>query len=364
MDKDKSAVKKGYSIRSISFGKSRAYLFEYGLLLALVVALINILGMMLQELIGKQASFIQNGFFLPYFGGYGYGDMTVGLLAGFIVVFPAVVVLIQRTAAAERVDADIKNLAWRKGILNIFLAIACVWAIVSLVSVITAGLNYLSLNDVLGTGFDWREAVENLAKATFLLLAVWAFSGDYRNVVSSKTSKAMHIFRYSIVVLSLVAGVLFVIFPFMNNRNQAVDSQISGDLFTMQSEITSKHYQNSALPESLSELSLDDKVKERINKHSYIYEKLADDKYKLCATFLTKSDGQFGVYPALEKSIYPQYNGDFYNHPKGQKCFEQNVTGIFTTEPIPPRDKGVTEPAVVDTLEAPLDSEITPTELR
>lgn len=339
MAKDKSVLKKSYSLRSINFGRSRAYLFEYGLLLILTIVLINLLGMMFQELIGKQASFIQNGFFLPLIS-YGYGDLTVGILSAFLVVFPAVFILTQRTAAAEKVDANIKNLGWRKGVLSVFLGIASLWAIISVVSIISAALNYVNLNSVTQASFDWREATENGFKALLLLLAIWAFSSDYRKLGSGVRSRVMHMYRYTIVGLGILAGVMFVIFPFMENRDQTVDMQISNDLYVVQAEVNNKYYQANQLPESFSDLNLDEKIKNRANKHNYVYKKISPDKYKICANFLTKSEGQFGVYPAADISIYPGYSGDFNSHPKGEKCYDQIVNGFYG-KPMPLSESGL-----------------------
>ena len=313
------------SVRNISFGRSRAYLFEYGLLLVLTLALLNILGMMFQELIGKQASFIQNSFYLPVLP-YGFTDMTIGLFSAFLVVFPAVIILIQRTASAERVDPNIKNIGWRKGLLNLFLAISAVWAIVGLVAVLTAGLNYLSLMGVTDTTFDWREASENLFRAVFLLLAVWAFSSDYRNVKVSYTPKVMHAYRYTLVLAGAAVGVLFAIFPFMDNRKQVVDGFISGDLYSIQNQINSKYYENYELPDSIDSLKLNDQEKTRASKHGYKYEKTDTNKYKLCANFLSDSSDENKAYPATDIAIYPPYyNGDFYSHGEGEKCFDLSI---------------------------------------
>lgn len=349
----KNSGSKSFSFGKLNFGTARAYLFEYGLLLVLTIVLVNLLGMMFQELVGKQASFIQNGFFLPFFS-YGYGDLTVGILSTFLIIFPALFILTHRTAAAETVDPNIKNLAWRKGILNIFLGISSLWAMVALVSILTATLNYLNLNGVTEVGFDWREAAENGFKALLLLLAVWAFSSDYRKTGSGLRSKVMHSYRYTIVGVSIIAGVLFAIFPFMQNRHQVVDSQISNDLYAIQGEVNSKYYQNYQLPENISELNLADKLKERATKHNYVYEKLSSDKYKICATFLTKSDGQPGIFPAtgVDMAIYPGIGGDFYNHPKGEKCYEQSVDNFG--KPLP-----FTEPGIpIDSLEKSSEPEV------
>ncbi len=317
-------------LRKLNFGRSRAYLFEYGLLLVLTITLINIVAMMFQELIGKQASFIQGGFYLPFFSPVFSSDITVGLFATFLVVFPAVVILIQRTADAERVDLNIKNLLLRKGLLNIFLVVASIWAIVSLVALISSILNYISLGSLAEIDFDWYEAGENLFKALLLLLAVWAFSSDYRNVKNLRTPWVMHIYRYTIVSVSLLAGILFVIFPFMDNRNQAVDKVISGDLYSIQNQINTKYYENGVLPADISELNLNQKEIKRFAEHSYAYDKVSSSTYQLCATFLADASQDYGVYPAKDIAVYPPYNNaDFYNHSKGQKCFDLTVDNYY-----------------------------------
>lgn len=330
-----SAGKKTFlsKIRNVSFGRSRAYLFEYGLLLILTVALINILGMMFQEVIGKQASFIQDSLYL--FMPYGFTDVTFELFAAFLIVFPAVIILIQRTASAERHDPNIKNIGWRKGLLNLFLAISALWAVVSLVSVLAGALEYVSLASLTDITYDWREALENIFKATLLLLAVWAFSSDYRNVIGEKTAKVMHLYRYTILLSGLILAILFVIFPFMDNRKEIVDQKISNDLFSIEGSISSKYYVDYNLPSDLDDLDLNDEQKDRAKEHNYKYEKVSENAYKLCATFLgdSKGYGNDNGYGA-DLAIYPPISGedDYFDHGKGEKCFEKSVDdyGIYS----------------------------------
>lgn len=321
--------KTGFSkIRNISFGRSRAYLFEYGLLLVLTIALINILAMMLQEVIGKQASFIQNSLYFIF--PVGFTDITFELFAAFLVVFPAVIILIQRTAAAERLDSSIKNISWRKGLLSVFLGVSALWAIVGLISVIAGAVEYVSLMSLTDVTYDWREAVENIFKAVLLLLAVWAFSSDYRSVKGEKTPNVMHLYRYTVVGSGVVLFVVFAIFPLLDNRKEFVDNRISEDLYAIQGQVSNEYYMNYSLPESIDNLQLNESQKERVSEHNYKYEKVSETDYKICATFLAKSDGS-SKFGGPEIAIYPPISGDFYSHEKGEKCFDLSVQdyGMF-----------------------------------
>lgn len=353
-----SNKKQKFNIRKISFGKSRAYLAEYGLMLILVLALVNIFGMMLQEIVGKQASFLYGQFsgpIFPYFPGF-FGDMTIEILAGFLVVFPAVIILIQRTGASELEDPEIKKLGWRKGLLSLFLVVSMLWAIVSLISVLVAGLNYLSMLGTESATFDWREASENGLRAVLFILAGWALGSDYRRNASEKTAKVMHVFRYGIVVVGLVLLAFFGAFPFQDNKAEATDNLIMNDLTSIQNKVNEKYNNSQEYPKDLEALGLSDDEKNRAKENNYKYDVNADESvYKICATFMTDTRSMYGP-GYIEMTTYPSTYADYGYHDKGEKCFDIQADAYGPTDDSPYGSSSIDYQGIMDSFKKTSDS--------
>lgn len=121
----------------------------------------------------------------------------------------------------------------------------------------------------------------------------------------------------------------------MDNRKEIVDQKISNDLFSIEGSISSKYYVDYNLPSDLDDLDLNDEQKDRAKEHNYKYEKVSENAYKLCATFLgdSKGYGNDNGYGA-DLAIYPPISGedDYFDHGKGEKCFEKSVDdyGIYS----------------------------------
>jgi hypothetical protein len=309
-------------IKNISFGSSKSYLFEYGLLLSLIVVVLNIVKMMYEDLINKAPEVSLGGPMTMYMP-YGFTDVTNGLLATGIVILPILVILIQRTAQAERSNPQLLNGGWRTGLKNIFLFLVSLWGIVFFVMALSTLLNYFSVGTATDVSLDWRDLTGNLLASILAICTVWAFSNETRSSNTAKRFNIVHVYRYGIVLVSVALIILFAIFSYWGKRGEAVDNLISTDLYSIDSKINNKANDTKEVPTKLDDIELSKEEKKRATKYNYKYEKLSDAKYKICANFSTdsKANASGGGF------AFPMYysENDFYNHGVGEKCFEKEI---------------------------------------
>lgn len=199
-------------VQNHSFGVSRAYLFEYGLLLLSVGALVGLFTTMAREISVSLASAeVADGFEAAS----NFSDAVLTLSA-MLVVLPLAVVLTQRTAAAERVNSAVKNIGWRKGFLGIFLATTSISAIISAIYWMNTVLAYLTGAE---NSFAWATFLGMGVTALTLFAVVAAFANDYRSLPSVASARMMHRTRYGLVLLSLIAASLFIMLPMTDYRD-------------------------------------------------------------------------------------------------------------------------------------------------
>src|SRR3989344_1534683 len=202
--------KKGiwYDLKNTSFGESRSYLFEYGLLLLLTGGLLYILMAMIRSFYSVVS------FSLPFFYTQ---ESDVLLLSALTVVLPLVIILIQRTSETELGNPSIKNLPWRKVFLGIFLGVVSIWAILSSILFINSILGYLSNGLLVSSDFDWKSSLTYLVSTVILTITAWSLGNDYRYVSRDQFAGLRHFYRYALVSAALVVGLLFLFFPFREN---------------------------------------------------------------------------------------------------------------------------------------------------
>ena len=311
--------KKGiwYDLKNTSFGESRSYLFEYGLLLLLTGGLLYILMAMIRSFYSVVS------FSLPFFYTQ---ESDVLLLSALTVVLPLVIILIQRTSETELGNPSIKNLPWRKVFLGIFLGVVSIWAILSSILFINSILGYLSNGLLVSSDFDWKSSLTYLVSTVILTTTAWSLGNDYRYVSRDQFAGLRHFYRYALVSAALVVGLLFLFFPFRENRTMVLDAQISTDLYVISSLVDSYYTNNSRLPASLSDLSLASQESQRASIYNYTYELKSDTSYALCADFSTSS----GEY---ETSSGNGGVPNVYSHTAGINCFDFNISNQDASSP-------------------------------
>ncbi len=199
-------------VKNYSFGESRAYLFEYGLLLLTLGFLVLITVSMTQQIIKT----IIDDKKLNTLNDLSDFSTAVLMVSAVFVLLPLFVILTQRTAQAERTNSKIKNSGWRKAFLGIFLATTGISAVVSGVYFVNSFLAYLSGLD---TVMDWGQTLGLAISTAIIVGVVWTFSTDYRYVSKEKPSKSLHIFRYSLVLGVLIISSLFIMGPMTKIRD-------------------------------------------------------------------------------------------------------------------------------------------------
>lgn len=294
--------KKGvwYGLKNTSFGESRFYLFEYGLLLALTGGLLYIVISMIQ------AFYSTSYFMLPYFA---HLDADILMLSALTVVLPLVIILIQRTAEVERHSSSVKNLPWRKTLLGVFLAVVSLWALVSSILFINSILVYLSNGMLTSTDFEWQVTLTYLVATILLALTAWTFGNDYRHVAHDHFAALRHFYRYGLVIIAVAVGLLFLFFPFRENRTAYLDQQIVNDLHDLSAEVEDYRAENRRLPGGLADLSLSEEQTERAALYNYTYELKTDASYSLCGNFTLPEDGGDTPVSSVDQQVYSPIDG-------------------------------------------------------
>lgn len=314
-----------YGLKNTSFGESRYYLFEYGLLLLLTAGLIGILVDMIQAFFNQVS--------ISSFLFFDVADPYVLLLSALTILLPLVIILIQRTAESEHHNPEIKNLAWRKGFLGIFLTVVSIGAVVSSILFINSILTFLSLDVLTKAEFDWETTVKYLASTILLLLTAWTFGNDYRHLGKDHFTGLRHRYRYGLVITSIIVGFLFLVFPFRENRLVLIDRMIVNDLSDIHTLVVTYNAKNNRLPNSISELGITAEQTQRASAYVYTIEKKSGSNFEICANFnlaapQTDSNNATTLsYPAMETDFFTKLN----NHAAGRGCFESSNEASATS---------------------------------
>ncbi len=300
-----------HQLKNTSFGESRSYLFEYGLLLLLTGGLIYIVLSMIRSFYITEIANI------PYFF---FQNTDILLLSALTVILPLVIILIQRTSEAEASNPLLKNLNARKVFLGLFLAVISIWALASSILFVNSLFAYLSNGLLSAADFDWETTLTYFVSASILIATAWTFGNDYRYVSKDQFARSRHFYRYGLVIVTLLVTVLFLIFPFRENRSAYIDEQIVQDLYSISALVDSYNTQNGRLPGNLSDLGLSGEQIKRASMYGYLYEIKSDTMFSVCANFKTSSSEEIsGVYDLSAPSLY--------NHGSGLQCFDFPVGG-------------------------------------
>jgi MFS family permease len=204
-----------------SYGESRAYVVEYGLLLLLTGVLLGLLTNMVQsifEYIGDKPS-------RDMFFGFDY-SFSVFILSAVIIIIPLVAILIQRTSEAERKNPRIKNSSWRKGLLGAFIAILSLASLSTAIGLLASLISAATLIDV---PFNPRADLASFVSLAVFVVTAWIFGQDYREGISPRYKNWRHVFRYSLIFGGIVIALLFALIPMAEQRdNQKLEKRGGG----------------------------------------------------------------------------------------------------------------------------------------
>lgn len=139
------------------------------------------------------------------------------------------------------------------------------------------------------------------------------------------TDRAFALLAAAAVITAVIAGFWLLGSP-NKQRLMALDRQRLNELQQIASEMTSEYGfkpaadETVSLPDSLESLNIrSDRLLDPESQEPYVYRRLSDSTYELCATF------------AIDSSEVPRQNFGYDNrerwaYSKGQQCFEFEVS--------------------------------------
>lgn len=158
-----------------------------------------------------------------------------------------------------------------------------------------------------------------------------------RDDVVGKKDKVVMIYFYAslvFVVATLVSGFVFVESP-TETRNLKHDQGVVNKLSQIDSAVNEYYYEKKKMPENMQEIRgavvyLGDKeVRDESTGQEFVYEKMSENRYKLCATFFTASKD-------YENNMEYGYYDKRWEHGAGYQCLEQKIQErVDMVKPVP-----------------------------
>lgn len=143
---------------------------------------------------------------------------------------------------------------------------------------------------------------------------------DIKRIDYQKRSIISQMFFVIVVVValaSLVGGFLIVDSPAVARMKKQDQKRVS-DLYALDSLLTSQYNSQNSLPEDLSAAKFKD-FQDPVSGDIYIYQKLSDNEYEICASFSLEADQDLDYYR-------PWSGGrDWEFHGSGQECYQVMV---------------------------------------
>jgi hypothetical protein len=288
-------------------GSAKDFFLNLGAIVALytvVVALINLLFTVINTAFPK----ITNAY--QYFGSSSISFPVATL----IIFFPIYILLMWILEKGFMAEPDKRHVSVRRWLTFITLFIAGLVSAGDLVTV----LYYFLDGQELSTAFLLKALVVLLVASGVFMYYI----SDIRNRLSSLSRKIWLGVALVFVVASIVWGFVVIGSP----RTQQLfkyDIQKISDLQNLDSQIQSYYYSKNMLPATMTDITgmayyLN--AKDSQTGVDYVYEKVSEVDYKLCAVF--NKDSQDDVN---NKTMYiGGYNAN-WTHPKGQYCFKRMV---------------------------------------
>jgi hypothetical protein len=243
-----------------------------------------------------------------------------------IIVYPLFLYLLRTVAKDFVVNPEKKELALRKWLIYLTLFVTGATLAVDLIVLI---------NTFLGGEITLRFILKALA---VLIVAgtIFRYSfADLKDKITDATRKKYELAVSIVVIISLIGGFFLMGTP-SSQRALRDDLVRTGDLSTIQYEITSYWQHKQKLPESLNELN--DSISgykvpvDPSTGVAYEYQKVSATSFKLCATFAHKS--------GENKPEFSRAFDENWSHEKGYTCFDRTID----PQKYPPVSRGAFAP--------------------
>lgn len=248
-------------------------------------------------------------------GYYGYfGDSSISFpVALLIIVFPVFVLLNYFIEKSFIENPEKKNIWIRKWLIYLTLFISGIILVGDLVAVLYFFLDGQDLT----VGFI-------LKVLTVLVMSGSVFTyylGDIREKNSVSIKKISLGISLVVIIVSIILGFLVLGSP-RTQRLLKYDQAKITDLTSITSSIQYFYNNTGKLPDNLKQITENQamantytNMKDKQTGDEYVYQKITDTKYKICADFNLESRSDYGYYD------------NYYNwtHPKGDFCFEKTV---------------------------------------
>lgn len=255
---------------------------------------------------------------------YGYYSSPISWpMAMLIVIFPTLLILSYLLKKDFARDPLKKELGLRKWLVYATLFIAGIVLVGDLVTILYKFLN----GDLLTVGF--------LLKALSVFLVMGAVFTYYVLDLKGKTDSSVNKFAFIgslVVVLALIVGSFMVLGSPRTQRLIKYDIERVQELQNIQWQVLNFWQQKESLPLTLADLgdpfSGFEVPQDPETGELYVYEKVGNLTFKLCATFALASDEKGAGYQPIEMSrAYPSgvIEGDNWKHEAGLACFERTI---------------------------------------
>jgi hypothetical protein len=287
------------------------FFLQLALVATLYISVVSVLALMFQIINMAFPDSLQFG--------YGYNPYSDGIrmaIASLLVIFPLYLLISWIMNRDYAISPDKKNFTVRKWLIYLTLFLAGIAVVTDLIVLI---------NTFLGGEITIRFILKVLS----VLLVAGAVFGyyfyDLKEKIKSNQRKLFAISAAVLVLLAIVLGFVFMGSPATQRKIKADNQKIS-DLQQLESAIIYEYWQmKGSLPESLDELNSLIRyipLVDRETNEPYIYNKLSDLSFELCAEFNLSSDQNSSTYP--EMSYRVGKNGN-WNHSAGEYCFERTI---------------------------------------
>jgi hypothetical protein len=217
-----------------------------------------------------------------------------------------------------RATPNLRDMRIRKWLMSLTVFVAAITMVIDLIQVI-----YRFYGGEITTQFFLKLLAVLAVSAVVFGYYFW----EYRRENSpSKIPQIVAWVTSAVVLLTLVGGFLIAGSP-SHQRSVRFDEQRVADLQNIQTQIVGFWQVQETLPTDLAELDRTGAgfvvPRDPVSDAAYVYHRLGDTNFQLCATFDTDSTAQ-------ASSRYPDYgiigvSGTNWNHGGGEVCFDRAI---------------------------------------
>lgn len=253
-------------------------------------------------------------------------------IASLLVIFPLYILLGYILQKDFRANSEKRNLPIRKWLVYFTLFVAALIIVGDLIAII---------NTFLGGEITTRFTLKALSVFVVAGLVFGYYIRDIKRPETAQQNLKMFASLASVVVLASIIGGFVVMGSPTTQRNIRLDQMRVNNLQEIESTVIYQYWQmKSKLPDTLADLEAIINYTSPVDpetKQPYVYEKVGDQSFKLCANFKMESrENNLGgadiAYPSR-----PYGAPDNWNHPAGYYCFERTID----PELYPPFEKPV-----------------------